>query len=1082
MAHTDHDLLPTGGGATSVDQSVVVPFAGVAAAHGGRTALESDLWSPTYAELNATANRLAHALMARHVTPGDRIGILMQHDTPQVAAVLSVLKAGGIFVGLNATDPPARLRDLVRDADPACIIADADCHALAKEIAPRAAMVLAFDHASAAGSSDNPAVTIDPADPACLFYTSGSTGQPKAVVQTHRQRLRSALTFIKEIRCTSSDRVAILGSLSNGQGNTSVLSALLCGATALPFPVITQGVTGLPDWMIERRITIYISSTSIFRNLVKTIASDRKFPLVHGVRLASEPVMSDDFRAFQRHFTKDSVLIHTLSSSESGNIAVSRWPHHATVPEGRLPVGLVKEGHEVRIVDESDIPVPPGEIGEIVIRSRYLAAGYWRNPELTAQRFSDAADGSGERIFRSRDLARVGPDGNLQFMGRKDGMIKIRGNRIDLRAVAEAILALPGIVQADVQAFPRPNNEPVLVGFVVLETAQQSWSIRRARDALRKRLPDAMVPSALLSIDHLPLMPNGKVDREALQNIYMRRHQPAPLQPQTDTETLLAALWAEAFETQDIGRQDDFFERGGDSLIAAVLAARIYEALGVRLNLGTFANHPTLAEFALVIDGMKASRGSGVLQPIPRFTRERHAPMSFAQERIWAFSQLPRLSPTAYTESGAWRIVGPVDVDVLRACINDLVRRHEALRTTFAEIDGQAVQIVHPAREMAIDFVDLVEEATTRDDLASRLSKSEAARVFELTKGPLVRFSIVRLGQEEYWLFNTHHHIISDGLSWRLFAEELALLYQARTRSLQSLLTEHESLQYRDYAAWQRQTHAIGSQANDEAVSWWMSQLARGPGTTEMPFRRKMWLPGVDLSKGRMAWTIDPETLDLLDELARAESTTFFLLGLTALGALLAMEVGSPSVIVGAYRTGRRRAELQNMFGDFSNLMMLKIQCESDMTFRESLARNRNMLNEASAYAELPYEMLCRQLRERGVEPPKIRAIFHQAADSRDLRFAGLRMSRVKRVGSSMPWGFTLEVSRDREALACSAHFDARRHNPAKVHAFVGRYQALLDRAARDPDRTVGDLLALDRRPGWIDRLRLGLRGPRRSR
>ena len=434
--------------------SLAEVFERVAAAHGHHSALVSSHWRPSYTQLNATANGLARTIIARSGEPGDRVAILMEHDAPAIAAIVAVLKASRIVVALNPTHPAARLRELIEDCDPSLVLTDATLRTLAAQVAGPQRPILQSEEAGGRQSDDNLPIVLPPEQVAVLGYTSGSTGRPKGVMMTHRQILRNVLIDTEAMEYSSNDRIPLFGSVSGTQGILAVWCALLNAAALYPFPVITKGITGLSGWMGRCGISIYNSSPSIFRHFVKTLDPDFRFPVVRAVRLGSESATSEDFKLFQAHFREDCRFVHTLSSTETCNIAWSRYARGDKVPEGRLPVGMVSKGQEVLILDEDGRSVTRGETGEIVVRGRYLAAGYWRNPQLTLKLFSEDPDG-GSRQFRTGDYGRINAAGELEFCGRRDDRIKIRGNRIALSEIEEALHRMGGIDRAVVEALPQ---------------------------------------------------------------------------------------------------------------------------------------------------------------------------------------------------------------------------------------------------------------------------------------------------------------------------------------------------------------------------------------------------------------------------------------------------------------------------------------------------------------------------------------------------------------------------------------------------------------------------------------------------
>ena len=448
------------------DESLVAAFECAVARFRSRIALSSDVWEPTYGELNETANRLAHRLIACGVAPGDRVAILMSHDAPLVAAVLGILKSASIVVALDPSDPVSRLKMLVADAEPTVIVTDMQNRNLAAEFGHPGCSILNFDSETATGPVHNPSIEIPPEQTAFLTYTSGTTGRPKGVMKPHRQLRRAAAIHSEAMQYSENDRIPLFAAISTGRGATA-LWLLLNGATLCPFPVKIRGLTGLAEWIIERDLTIYTSSASIFRALVRTIDDRLVFSSVRAVQLASEAVTADDFKAFRQHFPRTSIFVHTLSSSETSNIAWSRWTQFDNVPEGVLPVGHFSRDINVTLLGEDGQPVARGEVGEIVVKSRYVANGYWRDPGLTAERFSADLDGNGTRLVRIGDRGRINADGLLEFCGRKDDRIKIRGNRIELKDIERALERLPGVDHAAVVAAPREKQEPLLVAFVV---------------------------------------------------------------------------------------------------------------------------------------------------------------------------------------------------------------------------------------------------------------------------------------------------------------------------------------------------------------------------------------------------------------------------------------------------------------------------------------------------------------------------------------------------------------------------------------------------------------------------------------
>ena len=461
----------------------------------------------------------------------------------------------------------------------------------------------------------------------------------------------------------------------------------------------------MADWIIDRELTVYVSSASIFRTLVKTIDDRLVFSNVRAVRLASEAVTADDFRAFRQHFPQTSILVHTLSSSETSNIAWSRWTQDDNVPEGVLPVGHFSRDMDVSLLGDDGQPVAAAKSAK-----SWSRAGMWPTAIGAIQSSPQSASpptltANGTRLVRTGDRGRINADGLLEFCGRKDDRIKIRGNRIELLDIERALERLPGIDRVAVVAVARDNHEPVLVAFVV-KKSDASWTAPRLRHAVRAKLPLHMVPSRIVFLESLPYNKGNKIDREALRQYSLPvRNDSKSEQPQTESEMLLADIWAEIFDLPDISRDDDFFNLGGDSLSGAIVAARIHAALGVELSLGEIADRPTISGLAALIDERRRTGAAGP-PPIVPVPRGASMPVSLFQEPIWNHHRENRVAATLVR---TYRVIGPLDIEILKECLSYLVDRHEILRTTFGLVEGCPAQIIHPSAPLDFSFIDLID-------------------------------------------------------------------------------------------------------------------------------------------------------------------------------------------------------------------------------------------------------------------------------------------------------------------------------------------------------------------------------------
>lgn len=1038
--------------AVQFDEPLGTAFEEAARLFPANIAVGSATWEASYRDLNETANRLAHRLIALGGAVGDRVAILMEHDTPAIAANLAIVKAGRIVVVLYPGDPVERLRMLMADAEPAFLIADVENRRLADAIAGDDCTVLNFETSTVAGPTENPQCSTSPADVAALVYTSGATGRPKGVMCTHRQYRRNAAAHTDSMQYTERDRIPLLSTMNTGQGGVCVWYSLLSGATLCPFPLKKRGVTGLANWLIDRRITVYGSSAALFRTLVKTLDEQTVFPGIRAVRLSA--ATADDFRLSRRHFPAAEIFVHPLASTETGSIAWLRWDRDTNIPDGPLPVGTVSRSIDVTLVGDDGKPVPNGAVGEILIKSRYLAGGYWRDPTLTAERFSNDLDDQGNRLMRTGDMARFNEAGMLEFCGRKDDRVRIRGNRIELADVEWALARLPGIEQAAAIAVPRDRQEPMLVAFVV-QAPGATWSEMRLRHAVTANLPLYIVPSRFAFVDILPLTPGGKIDRDALRTRSLPRDEDrVVMPPQTETETLLSDIWAEVLEVPQVGRDDDFFSLGGDSLKGAIVAAQIQSSFGVEISLAEIAKYPTVAGLASLMDrhAQAEAEGAPAITPV---ARAGPLPLSIYQERFWKISQTRPLE----TGTRLFRITGRLDIDILEECLRYLVDRHEGLRTTFGIAEGRPVQFIHSAGVLEFSVVDL----STADDpekSAEAIAGDEINKPIDPGRLPTTRHLLFKIRDDEHWLLRILHPLVQDGWSFTILANELAALYEAKLGGMPPPIPKDMPLQYADYAVWHRQLMRPDGPAYQQMLAWWKSVFARPMRPVGLPFRRAKRLVGVDYRLGVIPWEIDDSTAQRLDRFARDAGATHFAVRLALFVALIADVSGRSSVVLGTAFSHRSRIAARNLVGLLATLAPLIFRYEARQPFRTWIATVRDRLYETERHAEIPFEELYEKLRADGLTPPPVRVTFSMSADLAEQQFGGLKLKRIAYPIGNMPWGCQVWID-ERNPENCRVDFNANLYDREGMQAMIGRYVRLLEIASQHPELTIGRLVAL---------------------
>ncbi|HSK77547.1 MAG TPA: condensation domain-containing protein, partial [Thermoanaerobaculia bacterium] len=623
--------------------------------------------------------------------------------------------------------------------------------------------------------------------------------------------------------------------------------------------------------------------------------------------------------------------------------------------EHRSVIGVPIADLSLAVVDRSLSPVPLGVPGELVVGGAGLARGYLGRPELTAERFiPDPAGGwPGARLYRSGDLGRFLPNGVVEYLGRLDHQVKIRGFRIEPGEIEAALVALAGVQQAVVLVREDRLGDRRLVAYIVGDV-----SVAELRRSLRAQLLDYMVPAAFVTLAAMPLTVNGKVDRKALPAPEQPGDEESHLAPRTPVEEVLAGIWTELLGVDRIGTAGHFFDLGGHSLVAMRVISRLRSVFGVELPLRVLFEAPTLADLAARVEAAQqddVARSAPPLIPVPR---QGALPLSFAQERLWF---LDRLQPesSAYNMVEALRADGSLELPALEASLREVVRRHEVLRTRFADRNGEPVQEIVPAGDWGLALVDLsgLAEPSREAEVRQQVER-EAARPFDLSQGRLLRCTVLRLGSREHVLVVNIHHIAADGWSVRLLVEEVEALYVAARSDRPSPLPELP-IQYVDFATWQRDWLQGGML--ERQLGYWRQRL-EGLPPLELPTDRpRPALPS--LRGGSVPWAIGPALTEPLQSLSRREGATLFMSLVAGFSALLSRYAGQQDLAVGTPIAGRRLLETEGLIGCFVNNLVLRQDLTGNPEWTEWLSRVRRGTLEAYAHQDLPFERLVEELR-----------------------------------------------------------------------------------------------------------------------
>ena len=587
-----------------VEQSIPSRFEQIVRRCGEQLAVKTKDHSVTYNELNKAVNRVAQAILDLRGERPEPIAILLEHGAAMIVAILGVLKAGKFYVPLDSLYPPARITYILNDSQAGLIVTGNNELSLAKELVRDALDLVNIDELNANLSDRDPGLSISPDTLSWIHYTSGSTGQPKGVVQNHRNVLHFIMNYTNGLHVCTDDRLAHVN-----RGVQDILSALLKGASVYPLDMRKEGLTRLPEWLIQEGITIYHSFPTLFRHFVHTLSGNEDFPTLRVICLEGEPVYKRDVELYKKWFSPSCIFINRLGGTEARSIRWYFLDKGTQMTDGTVPVGYAFDDTEVLLVGDDGNPVGINCVGEIAIKSRYLSPGYWRHPDLTRAKFLPDPDGGEELIYLTGDLGRMAPDGCLFHLGRKDFQVKIRGYRVEVGEVEMALVDIEGVKEAVVVARENRPGENSLVAYFV-PSGKPAPSVSTLRRVLAEQLPDYMVPSAFVVLDALPLTGTGKVNLTALpEHSRTRPELETPfLSPRTPVEEALAQIWAEVLSLDQVGVDDNFFELGGHSLAASRVISRVIKSFQLDLPFQSLFQAPTVADMAVIITENQAKK------------------------------------------------------------------------------------------------------------------------------------------------------------------------------------------------------------------------------------------------------------------------------------------------------------------------------------------------------------------------------------------------------------------------------------------------------------------------------------------
>lgn len=1004
----------------------------------------------TFRELDERAGQFASLLAADGVQPERLVGVIMGPSPMLLVTMLAIWKAGGVYVPVDPSLPRGVAEAMLTDAGAILLVRDGQV-----TVEPSGVSVVNADRLDLSGQpTTGPAVTIDPANLAYCVFTSGSTGRPKLVAVQHASFANHAAFLPDELGLGPGDRVLQSTAIAFDAALEEILPAWVAGAAvvvpdkrqftsleftdlidrlavtmvSLPSAYWHQWVDDLTAGLVRLPACLRIVFIGGDKILVDKLAAWSLVPGAESVDWVSDYGPTE---------TTISVALHRPSGAETSSPDPSDY--------ALVPIGHSFANSSIYVLDSDLRPVPDGEPGDLWIGGPPVSRGYYAAPALTADRFLPDPQGlPGARMYRTGDRGSRQPDGTLVFLGRSDRQVKIRGHRVEPGQTESAVLRCPGVKDAVVIAVDDPPFGSRLVAYVEAEAGVPEAAIRAE---VAGRLPEVMVPQTFVLLDRIPRSPlNGKVARSVLPPVATTRADRTDGARMTTLERVLATLIGDVLDSTSIGRDEDFFAAGGDSLRGLQLLSRVAEVTGVKLSFAQLRAASHVAGIAALVKREHSRAAADGTTVVPSGDHGDRCPASRGQQALWFLDQVHRGAPT-YAIPVCYRIRGPLDLDRMDAALTAIVARHEALRTVFEvqdDIIWQRIQPAGPVRTVATDVAD--------PDEASGLAEEEAGRPFDLTSGPLLRSACFRVSAEEHlWLLDVHHAVF-DAWSLAVLWREFVALYTGRP-------LPEPTTQYADYSAWQERW-LRGAEA-DEQRAYWRARLADAPQASELGSRREA---GGRVGTEGFALQLPPGAVDppALERVARACGTTAFAVLLAAFFATLHRTAGVDEAVVGVPVACRNRPGTENLIGYLANTVALRMHFTEGMRFRELIARTDEVLSEALTNQDLPFADALEGVAGRGGtgQNPLFAAMFALQSTPLDDYGAieGLDITEEFVHSRTAKVPLTWTMRQNASSWASEIEYAADRFDKTSAHRWQDVLLTLLTAGLADPDALIDEL------------------------
>jgi amino acid adenylation domain-containing protein len=1005
----------------------------------------------SYEELNRRGNQLGNYLKRHGVGVEQRVGLYLERSVELMIGALGVLKSGGVYVPLDPSYPKERLKYMLEEAGALVVLTQ---ERLEGTLTSNSVKEICLDKEWGKIGEERASkidVKVEAENLAYVIYTSGSSGRPKGVMIPHRSVCNHMRWMQRLYPLGSEDRMLQKTAIGFDAAGTELWLPLSVGGTVV---VARDGgqrdVEYLGRAIWEEGVTILQVVPTLLREMVgneKGLTGGSPLRLVYS---GGELLTAELAEKFMRTTTAE---LCNLYGPTEATIDASGWEVRRTERVERVPIGRPVTNSRVCVLDKEMQLVPIGVTGEIYIGGTAVGRGYLNRADMTAEKYLPSILGEqGERLYRSGDHGRVASGGELEYLGRIDEQVKVRGYRIELGEIEAVMAGHEGVKQCAVVERENGRGEKQLVGYVV-PMSIESVSIAEIRSYLGEQLPDYMVPAAIVQIEAMPLTSNGKLDRKALPGTDFSSQKASFIAPQGAVEEILCDIWSEVLRVERVGIHDNFFELGGHSLLAMQVVSRIRGVLGVEVSLRSLFSDPTPAAIAAEVEQQQKMGEKASAPPLVKVARDQNLPLSFAQQRLWLIDQL-RPGNTAYNIPFAVRLSGNLDAKTLYKSFNEIVSRHEVLRTSFPFGDGEPSLKISSVADVRLEFVDLIntDESEQRQQVRE-VVESEAGRDFDLSNGPLIRAKLIRVAEAEHVLVVSMHHIVSDGWSMEVIIREFFQLYEAFSQGQESPLPELD-IQYADYAVWQRTWLQGGVLENQ--LQYWKEKLD-GVTVLEMPTDRPR--PAIASYHGASEkFSLSRELSAELRQMSRREGVTLFMSLLAGFQVVLSRHSGQLDIAVGTPIAGRNQRETEGLIGFFVNTLVMRVDVGGSPTVSELLTRVRETALGAYMHQDMPFDKIVEELRpERSLShQPLFQVIFMMQNVPRETSsIRGISMKNEPMELRSAKFELELSIVEAGGEIQCALDYATELYDGWRIRRLLGHLEQVLKGMTEDGNRRV---------------------------